>query len=251
MRLTGKVAIVTGSSRGIGRGIALRFAGEGAAVLVNCVQREEDASAVVREILQQGGRAVSVRADVTVRQDVERLVDAALHEFGGLDILVNNAGFSRPGPFMDLTEQTWDAVMDVNAKSVFLCSQRAARLMAGHGGGSIVNITSISGATASRQLSHYCAAKAAANMLTRGMAAELASGGIRVNAIAAGLVETELSRKNVLRDEGLRRAYDRLIPAGRPGTPDEIARAAVFLASDDAAYVTGQVLAVDGGLSTL
>ncbi len=251
MKLADKVAVVTGSSRGIGRGIALRFAEEGADVVVNYLKRASDADSVVREIREKGRRAIAVQGDVALKRDAERIIEAGLQELGRLDILVNNAGFSRPVPFMDLTEETWDAVMGVNAKAIFLCTQRAARQMMRSGGGSIITVTSISGREASRQLSHYCAAKAAANMLTQGMAAELAPYGIRVNAIAAGLIETELSRTNILRDERLRRAYNELIPAGRPGTVDEIARAAVFLASADASYVTGHVLVVDGGWSAV
>jgi len=248
MKLDGKVAIVTGGSRGIGRGIALRFAKEGANVVVNFVTNKDAAGEVVKKITKLGREAIAFRGDVSVASDVRKLVKTTIDKFGKVDILVNNAGFSNPSPFLELTENRWDRVVNVNLKGIFLCSKAVVtEMIKRHQSGRIINITSISGSLPSKRLAHYCAAKAGANMLTKAMAVELAPHKINVNAIAPGVIKTEMSEKNILRNKSLCSSYERLIPLGLLGEVNDVAFAAIFLASDDSSYITGHILTVDGG----
>lgn len=248
-KLAGKVALVTGASRGIGRGIALRFAEEGADIVANYVRRADKATELVDRIIAMGRRAIAVRADVSQRRETEHLMEQTLSHFGTVDILVNNAGFSCPTPFLDLTEKDWDAVIDINMKAIFLCTQAVAKhLIEQKKGGHIINITSNSGFGPSRQLGHYCAAKAGANMLTRALAIELVTYGIRVNAIAPGVIGTERIHETLYSTEESRRFIDNFIPKNKLGTVEDVAAAALFLASDEADYVVGVVLNVDGGV---
>ncbi len=248
-KLAGKVALITGSSRGIGRGIALRFAQEGADIVVNYLRRADKASEVVDKIVAMGRRAMAIQADVSQKGGAEHLVEQTLSHFGTVDILVNNAGFSRPTPFLRLTEEDWDAVMNINTKAIYLCSQAVAkRLIEQKKGGRIINITSNSGFGPSKQLGHYCAAKAGANMLTRALAIELVPYGITVNAIAPGVIGTERIREILYSTEESRRIIDNFIPKRKLGTVEDVAAAALFLASDEADYVVGVILNVDGGV---
>jgi NAD(P)-dependent dehydrogenase (short-subunit alcohol dehydrogenase family) len=244
--LDGKVAVVTGSSRGIGRAIAEGLAEAGAAVTVNGRERES-AESIAGAISAAGGKSLAVAADVSKAADVDRLIDVTVTRFGRLDILVNNAGISpyyKPAEAM--TEVEWDEVIKTNLKSVFLCCQAAGRVMIPQKSGRIINMSSVGGSVGLPRLIAYCAAKGAINQLTRVLAVEWATHHILVNAIAPGYIETDLTK-------GLRENPKRLeamvgkIPLGRLGKPAEIVGAAIYLASDAASYVTGQVLDVDGG----
>ncbi|PYS53041.1 MAG: short-chain dehydrogenase [Acidobacteria bacterium] len=227
--LTGKIAIVTGSSRGIGRAIAEGLASAGAAVTVNG-RNAESTKAVADAIIATGGMSLAVIADVSKAADVEDLIRKTIERFGRLDILVNNAAISPTyKPAETMTEAEWDALISVNLKGVFLCCQAAGRVMIPQRSGRIINITSIGGQVA-----------------TRVLAVEWAPYGILVNAIAPGYVETDLT-KGLRENPTLREALIRKVPLGRLGKPEEIAGAAVYLASDAASYVTGQMLYVDGG----
>lgn len=247
MKLEGKVAIVTGGGKGIGRGIALRLAKEGA----NVVIVEIDLAAgkkVVQEIEQLGCKSsIAIETDVGKVVDVNRMVKATVEKFRTVDILVNNAGVAWYKRFLDVTEEIFDRTMEVDVKAIFFCSQSVARVMVGQKKrGKIINITSISGQVASKELSYYCAAKGGANMLTKALAFELSEYGINVNAVGPGVVETDLNRKVVAQPD----IYKHIVgetPLGRYGTPDDMAGAVVYLASDDADYVTGHILYVDGG----
>ncbi|MBI5061861.1 MAG: SDR family oxidoreductase [Candidatus Aenigmarchaeota archaeon] len=244
--MAGRVAIVTGARRGIGKGIALALAKAGAAVVVSDISLEE-CQLVCNEITKSGGKAFPVRCDVSVSAEVRQMVDAAVKKFGRVDILVNNAGILRFEPFLDMKEETWDSVMNVNLKGCLLCSQAAARQMARQGtGGKIVNITSIAGLSAFPQIAAYNASKAGIISLTKSMALELASDKINVNAIAPGAIDTPMT-KDMLADEQTKQGFLRNIPRGRIGVPADIANAVLFLASDEADYITGTVLVVDGG----
>jgi gluconate 5-dehydrogenase len=244
--LDGKTALVTGSSRGIGRAIAEALAAAGAAVIVNG-RSIETVQGVADAIASAGGRSLAVPADVSQAADVDRLIDTAVERFGRLDILVNNAGISPYfKPAETMTGAEWDEVMAVNLKSVFLCCQAAGRVMIPQKSGRIINISSIAGQIALPRLLAYCAAKGAVNQLTRVLAVEWAPYHILVNAISPGWVDTDLIKG--LRDNTKRReALISQIPLGRLGRPEEITGAAVYLASDAASYVTGQLLEVDGG----
>jgi NAD(P)-dependent dehydrogenase (short-subunit alcohol dehydrogenase family) len=245
-RLEGKVAVVTGSSRGIGRAIALKLASEGAAVVVNS-RRKADAEKVVKEIMAEGGRAASVEADVSKAKDVKKLVDAAVKNFGKLDIFVNNAGVISYSSFLDLKEHDWDALMAVDLKGVYLCMQAAAKQMIKQGrGGKIINISSIAGFIGFPSLAHYCTAKAGVIELTKEVAIELAPYKINVNSIGPGVIKTDMT-KHLESDPQARRQTLARIPLGRFGEPEDIANAAAFLASDEADYITGEILFVDGG----
>jgi NAD(P)-dependent dehydrogenase (short-subunit alcohol dehydrogenase family) len=244
--LEGKVAVVTGSSRGIGRAIAEGLAGAGAAVTVNG-RNPEITQAVADAIAAAGGKSLALSADISKASDVQLLIETTVDAFGGLDILVNNAGISPYyKPVETMTEAEWDEVMSVNLKGVFLCCQAAGRVMIPKRSGRIINMSSIGGTVALPRLVAYCSAKGAINQLTRVLAVEWAPYHILVNAIAPGFIETDLTK-------GLRENRNRLdalvqrVPLGRLGTAAEVVGAAIYLASDAASYVTGQVLDIDGG----
>lgn len=247
MRLKGKCALVTGGSRGIGRAIALELAGEGAHVAVNYTANEAAAREVVEQIASGGGRAIAVRANVAKRDEVNAMVDRVAEELGRIDILVNNAGVCHFLDFFEVTEEEWDFHQDINCKGVFLCSQAAARVMRGQGGGRIVNVTSISGekATNPGQVP-YCASKGGANMLTQIMAVALAPYNITVNAVLPGTIETDINR-DVLARDNTRESICEATPLGCLGLPEHIAEAVIYFASDRSGWTTGALLAVDGG----
>ena len=245
MRLRGKIALVTGAQQGIGRGIALAFAREGADIAVNYLDDRVEAEKVMREVCAAGQRAVLVRADVARPTDAQTMVAQVLSELGGLDVLVNNAGVYPRVPFLEMRETDWDLVLDVNLKGGFLCAQAAARAMVAAGQrGSIINMASQAIRGAVRGV-HYSASKGGVVAMTRATALELASHGIRVNAIAPGLTDTAQPRYGNNEDELA--AMARAVPLGRMAQPDDIAAVAVFLASDDARHVTGQTVHVNGG----
>ena len=235
-----KVAIVTGSGQGIGLGIALVLAKEGCNVVVSDVNSESAKKASL-EIQKLGVKSISIPCDVSKKNEVDNLIDSTIKEFGHVDILVNNAGIYPYKPFLEMSENDWDKVLDVNLKSVFLCSQSAAKVM--KPGSKIVSISSIASIVGFPNLTHYCASKGGINGFTRALALELASKKINVNAVAPGAIETPGAAMN----EETKNATLPLIPAGRLGTPIDIGRAVAFLASDYADYITGQILPVDGG----
>jgi glucose 1-dehydrogenase/3-oxoacyl-[acyl-carrier protein] reductase len=246
MRLAGKVAIVTGAGRGIGRGVALELSKEGARVVVNYLKSESMAHGLVEQIRQSGQEALAVRADVSVSSDVAHMVDETVERFGGLDILVNNTGITIVRPFLEDTEDIWDITLDTNLKGPFLCSLAAAKVMAGRGGGKIVNISSVNGYSTCPGLTHYAASKGGLNMLTKAMALDLAPYKINVNCIGPGTIEVEKTFNDPQYD---RERWGHYAPWGRVGFPVDIAKVVVFLASDDADYITGQILYVDGGIT--
>jgi len=246
MRLTDKVAIVTGSGTGIGRGIAERLAAEGAKVVVNG-RHPETIEPVARALREAGAEAIAVTADVGYREQVDRLFDATVAAFGGVDILVNNAGWASPGAhFLELEEEHWDSVLRTNLKGVYLCTQRAATLMVDQDRpGSIISISSFGAARSHRYLAAYAASKGGIEAFTRVVALDLAPIGIRVNAVGPGAIHVEQYDRLGL-ENARRRAQ--LVPLGRVGYPADIAGAVAFLASEDASYITGQVIYVDGGM---
>jgi glucose 1-dehydrogenase len=249
-RLNGRAAIVTGSAAGIGRGIARRFAREGAAVVI-ADHNAEGAERTSEEIAAEGGVAWPFAVDIADRAQVERMVAAAVERFGRIHILVNNAAIALLyEPFFEITEASWRRMIDVNLNGAFWCSQAAARHMAAHGEGAIINIGSVNSFHPEMQAAHYAASKGGIVLLTRAMALDLAPHGIRVNAIAPGAIHTE--RTEVFDVDPANR--DILagalggIPLHRRGEPDEIAAAAVFLACPESSYVLGHTLVVDGGI---
>ena len=246
-KLDGKVAIVTGASKGIGASIAARFAAEGAAVLVDYCTSEGDANRVVGEITGRGGQAVAVHADVTSETDVRRLFAEADKTFGALDILVNNAGFYEFSPLENLTVQDFRKQFDLNVLGVILASREALKYF-GPAGGSIVNVSSVTATWTPAYGSLYSATKAAVNAFTRSIAKELGPRKIRVNSISPGMVETEGLHAAGIADSDFRRQHESEVPLGRIGQPEDIAPAAVYLASADAAWVTGETLTIAGGL---
>ncbi len=246
MRLKGKVALVTGGSRGMGRAICLGLAREGARGVVNYHQRADAAREVVARIRVDGGEAIAVQGDVSRRSDAEALTAGTLEAYGGLDILVNVAGVAVFGDFLAVTEEDWDRQMDVNAKGVFLASQAAARRMREAGGGRIVIVSSISGDRADPGLVPYCASKGAANMLTKAMAVALAPYDITVNAALPGTVETDMNAANLAKPK-VRGAILAGTPLRRLGRPEDVVGAVLYLCSDEAAWTTGSLIVVDGG----
>ena len=245
MRLRGKVALVTGAQQGIGRGIALAFAREGADVALNYLDDPGAAETVMREVRAAGRRATLVQADVARPAEAATMVARALAELGGLDVLVNNAGVYPRVPFLAMRESDWDLVLDVNLKGGFFCAQAAAQAMIDGGRrGSIINMASQAIRGAVRGV-HYSASKGGVVAMTRAMALELAPNGIRVNAIAPGLTDTAQPRYGSSEEELA--AMASAVPLGRMAQPDDIAAVAVFLASDDARHVTGQTVHVNGG----
>ena len=245
-RLAGRVAIVTGSSSGIGEAIAAELAEAGAAVVVNS-RRRERAEPVAKRIRASGGRAIAVAADVCDSAQVATLVRAAVDELGGLDILVNNAGAGFVAPSEELAEADWRRLIEVDLTAPFLCAQAAARHMLNAGGGVIVNIASALGHTAIPGRAAYASAKHGLIGLTKVLGVEWAGRGVRCLAVSPGYVETELVKENMRRGAFDRRDIERRTPLGRLATPAEVARVVAFLASDDAAYMTAAHVLVDGG----
>jgi 3-oxoacyl-[acyl-carrier protein] reductase len=244
MKLSGKVALITGSGRGIGREIALRFARDGARVVLADLD-EPSAASVAAEIVAMGREALPVKLDVADPVFVGLAIKATVQHFGRLDVLVNNAGVGSCEPVLDLTLEEWERNLRINLTGTFLCAQAAARVMVRQGAGRIINIASISGQRGGVGRAAYGAAKAGVIQLTRVMAVELAARGVGVNAISPGPVDTDQSRGT--HTPATRRAYLDRIPQKRYGEGSEIAAAAAFLASDDASFVAGHVLNVDGG----
>ncbi len=246
--LKDKVALVTGASRGIGRAIALEFAARGAAVAVNYNRSPEAANEVVKQIVDAGGKAAAFQADVSNFKQAEELVKFAIETFGDLRILVNNAGITKDTLIMMMSEADWDSVIATNLKSAFNCSKAAVKHMLRKRCGRIINIASVAGQMGNAGQANYAASKGGQIALTKSLAREVASRNITVNALAPGFVDTEIL--DAMPAETLEAAL-KLVPLGRKGKPEEIAYAAAFLASDQAAYITGQVLGVDGGMAMM
>lgn len=244
-KLDGKVAVVTGASRGIGREIALYLAKEGAKVVVNYSGSEQKALQVVDEINSMGTNAIAVQANISNVDSVANLMDTAIKEFGSIDILVNNAGITRDNLIMRMKEDEWDDVINTNLKGVFLCTKAVTRQMMKQRSGRIINISSVVGVLGNAGQANYVAAKAGVIGLTKTTARELASRNILVNAIAPGFITTEMTDSL---PEDLKNAMLSQIPLSKLGQPEDIAKAVVFLASDDASYMTGQTLHIDGGM---
>lgn len=244
-QLSGRTAIVTGASRGIGRGIALELAKQDAAVVVNYNSNADAAHEVVETIGAANGEALSVQADVSKTDEAERLIKAAVDRYGKLDILINNAGVARDGLIMMMKEEDWDVVIDTNLKSAWNCSKAAVKVMMRKRYGRIVNITSVSGIAGQAGNTNYSASKAGLIGLTRALAREVAPRQITVNAVAPGLINVGMSDKI---PSDMIQELEKRIPLGCWGTVEDVAPAVAFLSSDAAKYITGQVLAVDGGL---
>jgi 3-oxoacyl-[acyl-carrier protein] reductase len=243
MDLTGKVALVTGGGRGIGKAIALRLSEAGAVVVLNDVS--EAAAATAAEINSTGKHSLFIMGNVNSAEDVNRTVDKIIATFGRLDILINNAGITRDQLTLRMTDEDWDAVMDVNLKGVFLCTRAALKHMMKQRWGRIINISSISGIVGNPGQVNYCAAKAGIIGITRTVSKEMASRQITVNAVCPGFISSEMTQK--LPDK-VKEEYSKRIPAGYFGTPGDVAEAVAFLASEEARYITGQYLCVDGGM---
>ncbi|HEU4798394.1 MAG TPA: 3-oxoacyl-[acyl-carrier-protein] reductase [bacterium] len=244
-RLEGRVAIVTGASGALGRAIATALAAEGAAVIVHYGSNRDAAEAVVDAIRGQSGRAQSVQADLSVPDQAQRLVEAAISAFGGVHVLVNNAGIARDTLVLRMKEEDWQTVINTNLSGAFYCTKAVLREFVRRRGGRIINITSVAGQIGTAGQANYAAAKAGLIGLTKAVAREVASRGITVNAVAPGFIEAGMTLQ--LSAEVVK-GYLEQVPLGRAGKPEEVAAAVVFLASDDAAYITGAVLNVDGGL---
>ena len=243
--LEDKIALVTGGGRGIGRAICLELAARGATVIVNYNRSTAAADEVVAEIESAGGNAKSIQTDVSDAEQVADMFKAIVSEFGAIDILVNNAGMTRDNVIMMMKPDDFDAVIETNLRSCWLCCKTAARTMMRKRSGSIINITSVVGIAGNGGQTNYAASKAGIIGLTKSLAKEVATRGIRVNAVAPGFVETDMTAG--LSDDIREKAIE-AIPLSRMGAPQDIAKAVAFLASEDAAYITGQTLVVDGGM---
>ena len=244
MKLKDKVALVTGASRGLGKAIALKLAAEGARVTVNYTKSVDKAEEVVKEIISRGGSAAAMRADITSLPEVEKMVDSLYEQFGRIDILVNNAGVTKDELLLSMTPEDWDIVIKTNLGGLFNCTKAVAKYMMVQKSGRIINISSVAGERGGRGQSNYAASKGGINAFTRSVAMELAPKKITVNAVAPGVVETEMSSTVI------RRAKDIILDAvalKRLGQPEEVAKVVAFLASDDSSYITGEVIRVDGG----
>ena len=245
MLLDGKVALVTGASRGIGRAIALRLAGAGAKIAINYAGSTAKAEAVKAEIEQHGGEAILVQADVSDSASVDAMVAKVVEAFGQIDILVNNAGITRDGLMMRMKDEDFDAVIDTNLKGVFYCTKAVSKLMMKKRSGRIVNMASVVGLMGNAGQTNYAAAKAGVVGFSKSAAKELASRGITVNMVAPGFIDTDMTA--VLSDK-VKDAMVQEIPMRKMGRPEDVANAVLFLVSDCSSYITGQVVNVDGGM---
>lgn len=243
--LTGKTAIITGASRGIGAEIAMKFAEAGAKIVVNYSGSQDKAEAVVAAIQANGGEAIAVKANVSDAEAVKAMIDETMASFGSIDILVNNAGITRDNLMMRMKDDEWDDVINTNLKGVFICTKAVTRQMMKQRSGRIVNIASIVGVMGNAGQANYVAAKAGVIGLTKTTARELASRNITANAVAPGFITTDMTDKL---SEDIQKTMLGQIPLGRFGKPEEVAKAALFLASDEASYMTGQTLHLDGGM---
>ena len=246
MRLKGKKAIVTGSSRGVGASVALAYGREGADVVVNYSSSEGPAMEVVKQIQDMGQKAVAVKADVAKAGDCQALVDAAVNEFGGLDIVVNNAGFTRPGMLHKMDEDQWNAVLDIHLKAVWLMTKAAHPHISQSKGGRIINVTSVAGVVGTIGQVNYSADKGGVISLTKSIAREMSRFNTCANVISLGIVATDMTEK-IRSDEKLKEIYMNRILLKRFAEADDVTPLFVFLASDEAAYITGQLICLDGG----
>ena len=246
MNFAGKTAVVTGGSRGLGRAVCLELAKGGANVVLCYAGNEAAAGETVAACEALGAKALAVRCDVAKADEVKALMDAAVEAFGRIDILVNNAGITRDGLLMMMKEEDFDAVINANLKGAFLCMKAASRLMMKQRWGRIVNLSSVVGLRGNAGQVNYAASKAGVIGMTKSLAKELATRGVTVNAVAPGFIDTDMT---AAMPQAAREATLASIPMGRMGAPEDVAKAVAFLASDEAAYVTGQVLAVDGGMA--
>lgn len=246
MRLAGKKAIVTGSSRGVGAAVALAYGKQGADVVVNYTSSEAAANDVVKQITDMGQKAVAVKADVAQADGCQSLVDTAVDQLGGLDIVVNNAGFTRPGMLHKMKEDSWNAVLDIHLKAVWLMTKAAHPHMKAAGGGKIINVTSVAGVVGTIGQVNYSAAKGGVISLTKSIAREMSRFNVCCNAISLGIVATDMTEK-IRSDEKLKEIYMNRILLRRFAEADDITPSFVFLGSDDADYITGQLICVDGG----
>ena len=244
--LSGKVAFVTGASRGIGRAIALRLAKDGAKVALNFASNSAKAEEVKAEIEASGGEAMLVQGDVAKFEVVTELIKKVVDTWGRLDILINNAGITRDNLLLKMSEEDFDKVISTNLKGVFNCTKAVTKLMMKQRGGRIVNMSSVVGLKGNISQANYAAAKAGIIGFTKSAARELASRGVTVNAVAPGFINTDMT---AALSEKVKEVMMQEIPAGRMGTPEDVANAVAFLVSDEAAYITGQVLSVDGGMA--
>ncbi len=244
MKLRGKVALVTGASKGIGRGIALGMAKEGANVVINYCSDKKGAIQVAEKVEKMGRKALVYRTDVSVSSEVNKMVETAIKLFGKINILINNAGISLWKPFFEVSEDIWDRTLNINLKGAFLCSQAVARDMAKKGGGNIVHISSMGGYAALDCLVPYCASKGGLTLLTKAMAVELAPYKIRVNSVAPGTVKIE---RNLKEDPNYPDDWVPYIPMERVAEVKDVVRPVIFLVSDESSYITGQTLYVEGG----
>ena len=242
--LSDKVAIVTGASRGIGRAIALALAAQGAKVVASA-RNAEALTQLVEEIKAEGGDALAVVGDVALEDDANNLVKQAVEAYGQVDVFVNNAGIARDGLLLRMKNDDWDAVLDTNLKGAFLCTRAVAKVMSKQRSGRIINISSVVGEMGNAGQANYCASKAGLLGLTKSVARELARRNVTVNAITPGFITTEMTEDMT---EKAQEAMTEQIPLGRPGSAEDVANAVIFLASDQSAYITGQVLGVNGGM---
>ncbi len=249
MELEGRVALVTGASRGMGRAVALKLGSLGAAVAVNYVavdpQNETDANDVVAELETLGVKAMAVEADVRDGESVKRMVDTVVEQLGAIHILVNNAGITKDTLLLRMSEQQWDDVMDINLRGTFLCTRHTLKTMIRQGWGRIVSLSSVAGVVGNPGQTNYSASKAGIIGFTKSLAREVGSRGITVNAVAPGFIRTAMTE--ALPEEAQNRIIE-MTSVRRAGTPDDVAEAIAFLASDRASYITGQVLGIDGGM---